>query len=146
MGELSEALDEFTKISNAHYNKIQQILKDKYCWKCPMRSTSRTTSCRDIDAWIRLTGAFERGISNNLLSNDRAEYIEAITSKYILKIIKKHSNHIKYNKVSLLKLKQNMEPYAKKDDILVIKENIESIKYGDLILWPKICPVSFSWF
>lgn len=39
-----------------------------------------------------------------------------------------------------------MEPFAQKDDLLIIKENSESIKAGDLVLWPQICPVSILWF
>ncbi len=146
MGELSKALDEFTQISREYYIKIQQILKDNYCWKCPMRTTSKSTSCKDIDAWIRLTGAFERGIHQHLLSEDEFNNIEFVTSRYLAKVIKKHFRHLKYNKMILLKLKEDVKPYARKDDLLIIKENPESIKAGDLILWPQICPVSIYWF
>lgn len=147
MGELSKALEEFSKISEGYYKKIQEILKEEYCWKCPMRSTSKLTSCRDIDAWIRLTGAFERGIHQHLLSkNESQDSLEYITSRYLAKVIKKHSRHLKYHKTLVLKLKEDIEPFAKKDDLLIIKENIESIKTGDLILWPEICPISTYWF
>ncbi|MGZ7119261.1 MAG: hypothetical protein ACXVH2_06105 [Methanobacterium sp.] len=147
MGELSEALDEFRRISKEHYAKIQQILKDEYCWKCPMRSTSTSTSCRDIDTWIRLTTAFESGIRDYLISKDESkDNIEAVTSRYLLKVIKKHSRHLKYHKTVVLKLQQDMDPYAKKDDLLIIKENVESVKSGDMVLWPQICPISIFWF
>jgi hypothetical protein len=147
MGELSEALDDFSRISKVHYLKIQQILNDKYCWKCPMRSTSEMASCKDIDAWIRLTGAFERGIREHFLTKYESEdKIEAINSKYLLKVIKKHSRHLKYEKTNILKLKDDVEPFAKKDDLLIVRENIESIKAGDLVLWPQICPISIYWF
>lgn len=147
MGELSKALGEFAQISRDHYAKLQQILKDEYCWKCPMRSTSKSTSCRDIDTWIRLTGAFERGIYKYLLSKyESKDKLEAITSRYLSKIIKKHSRHLKYDKTVVLKLKEDVEPFAKKDDLLLLKENVESVKTGDLILWPQICPVTILWF
>ncbi len=147
MGKLNEALDEFALISRDHYAKIQQILKDEYCWKCPMRSTSGSTSCRDIDAWIRLTGAFERGIHEHLLRKDGSKNnIEAKTSRYLFKVIKKHSRYLKYDKILVLKLKEGIQPYAKKDDLLIINEDVESVKRGDLVLWPQICPVSFFWF
>lgn len=147
MGELFEALEEFSRVSRDHYRKIQEILKEEHCWKCPMRSTSKSTSCRDIDAWIRLTGAFERGIHEHLLLKDGSrDNLEAITSRYLSKVIKKHSRNLKYHKTVLLKLKEDIKPFAKKGDLLVVKENPESVKEGDLILWPQICPVSTYWF
>jgi hypothetical protein len=143
MGELSKALGEFSRVSRDHYAKIQEILKDEYCWKCPMRSTSKSTSCRDVDAWIRLTGAFERGIHEHLLSKGGSETnLEAVTTRYLSKIIKKHSQNLKYHKTLVLKLKEDIKPFAKKGDLLLVKENPESIKENDLILCPEICPIS----
>jgi len=147
MGKLFEALEEFSRISRDHYRKIQEILNEEHCWKCPMRSTSKSTSCRDIDAWIRLTGAFEKGIHEHLLlKNDPHDNLETVTSRYLSKVIKKHSRNLKYHKTLLLKLKEDIEPFAKKGDLLVVRENPESVKKGDLILWPQICPVSVYWF
>jgi len=147
MGELSEALNEFTKVSREYYIKIQQILEDDYCWKCPMRSTSNSASCKDIDAWIRLTGAFESGIHQHLLTKDESKgNIEAITSRYLLKVLKKQYRALKYDKIIILRLKEDIEPFTKKNDLLIVKENVESIKAGDLILWPQICPISIYWF
>ena len=147
MGELSEALEEFSRVSRDHYAKIQEILKEEYCCKCPMRSTSKSTSCRDVDAWIRLTGAFERGIHEHLLSKGESDTnLESITTRYLSKVIKKHSQNLKYHKTLVLKLKDNIKPFAKKGDLLLVKENPESVKEGDLILWPEICPISTYWF
>ncbi len=147
MGELSEALEEFSRVSRDHYAKIQEILKNEYCWKCPMRSTSKSTSCRNVDAWIRLTGAFERGIHEHLLSKGESDTnLESITTRYLAKVIKKHSQNLKYHKTLVLKLKDNIKPFAKKGDLLLVKENPESVKKGDLILWPEICPISTYWF
>lgn len=147
MGKLSEALDEFGRVSRDYYAKIQEILKDEYCWKCPMRSKSKNTSCRDIDAWIRLTGAFERGVHEHLLSKDESyENLEFTTSRYLSKVIKKHSQNLKYQKTLILKLKEDIKPFAKKDDLILVKENPESVKVGDLVLWPQICPISIYWF
>lgn len=147
MGKLSEALNEFSRVSRDHYTKIQEILKEEYCWKCPMRSTSKNTSCRDIDAWIRLTGAFERGIHEHLLSKEEPyENLESLTSRYLSKVIKKHSQNLKYQKTLVLKLKEDIKPFVKKDDLLLVKENPESVKAGDLVLWPEICPISIFWF
>jgi hypothetical protein len=147
MGELSETLDKFSKISKEFHGKIQKILRDKYCWKCPMRSTRKNTFCNELDAWIRLTGAFERGVKNNVLENvDSEDDLDIITSRYLSKLLKKHNRSIKYDKTIILKLKENIEPFALKGDLLFIKENPESVKVDDLIIWPQICPVSFYWF
>jgi hypothetical protein len=112
-----------------------------------MRSTSKSTTCRDIDAWIRLTGAFERGIHQHILSKEESrENLESITNRYLSKVVKKHTMNLKYHKTVLLKLKEDIEPFAQKGDLLLVKENPESVKAGDLILWPEICPVSAYWF
>ncbi len=147
MGELTETLEEFSGISRDFHAKIMKILEDKYCWKCPMRSTSNKTNCREVDAWRRLTSAFETGIRDHLVSKDiSSEEIEAITIKYLSKIVKKHNQAINYDKTVILKLKEDIEPFAFKGDLLFIKENPKSVKVDDLVLWPQICPVSIYWF
>lgn len=147
MGELSDTLDEFSKVSKEFQGKIQKILKDNYCWKCPMRSTSKNTFCNNLDAWMRLTGAFEKGIQDNILEDiNSKDKLEIITSRYLFKLLKKHKRLLKYDKTVILKLKEDVEPFALKDDLIFIKENPESIKINDLIIWPQICPVSFYWF
>ncbi len=147
MSELSDALDEFSEISRGFHAKIQKILKGKYCWKCPMRTTSKNTFCNELDAWIRLTGAFERGIQESMLEDvNSKDNLEVITSRYLFKILKKNKRQLKYNKTTILKLKEDIKPFALKDDLLFIRENPESVKINDLILWPQICPVSFYWF
>lgn len=147
MGDLSKALCEFSKVSKEFHAEIQKILKDRYCWKCPMRSTSKNTFCNELDPWIRLTGAFERGVQDNILKNvTSTDDLESITSKYLFKLLKKHQRSLKYEKTNILKLKEDVEPFALKGDLLFIKENPESVKTNDLVLWPQICPVSFYWF
>lgn len=147
MGELSATLDEFSRISKDFHAKVMKILEDKYCWKCPMRSTNNKTNCREVDAWRRLTSAFEIGIRNHLVSKDiSSEEIETITLKYLSKILKKHDQAINYDKTVILKLKEDIKPFASKGDLLFIKENPTSVKEDDLVLWPQICPVSIYWF
>jgi len=147
MGELYDALDEFSEISKEFHGKIQKILKDKYCWKCPMRSTSKNTFCNELDAWMRLTGAFERGVQDSILEDIVSkDNLEIITTRYLLKLLKKYKRPLKYDKTVILKLKEDIEPFALKDDLIFIKENPESVKIDDLIIWPQICPVSFYWF
>lgn len=147
MGELSDTLDEFSEISREFHAKIQKILKNKYCWKCPMRSTSKNTFCNELDTWIRLTGAFERGVQENILENvDSKDNLDVITFRYMFKLLKKHKRGLKYSKTTILKLKEDINPFALKDDLLFIRETPESVKTNDLILWPQLCPVSFYWF
>jgi len=147
MGKLTETMNEFSSISSEYYQKIQEILRDEYCWKCPMRSTSSKTNCREIDAWIRLTGAFENGIRSIIISEGiSSDDLEVTTRRYLSKLLKKHQRPLNYEKTVVLKLKDDIEPYARKDDLLLVKENPGSVKADDLVLWPQICPVSFYWF
>jgi hypothetical protein len=147
MGELSDALNEFSEISREFHARIQKILRDKYCWKCPMRSTSKNSFCNELDAWIRLTSAFERGVKDNILENVSSnDSLDVITSRYLFKLLKKSKRQLKYDKTTILKLKEDITPFALKNDLLFIEENPESVKTNDLVLWPQICPVSFYWF
>lgn len=144
MGELSDALEEFEKISKVHYKKIMEILEEKYCWKCPMRSTSDKSFCREVDVWIRLTNALEDGIIDLLEKNLSRGALNAITMKYLSKISK---NSQKYDRKILLKSKRELKPFATRDSLLIIKENPGYLKEGDLVLISEICPIytySFS--
>lgn len=55
-------LEEFRALPQKHYGDLVDALEDKYCWKCPMRSTSSETFCREAEIWIRLSNAFEQSI------------------------------------------------------------------------------------
>jgi len=109
-----------------------------------MRSTSDKSFCREVDAWIRLTNALEDGIINLLEENIPHEALNAVIMKYLYKISK---NSHKYDRMILLKLKRDVEPFASRDDLLIIKENPGYLKKGDLVLIPEICSIyaySFS--
>lgn len=144
MGELSDALEEFEKFSTEHCKKIMKILEEKYCWKCPMRSTSDKSFCKEVDAWMRLTNALEKGVVDLLEENIPTDALNAVIMKYLSKI-SKHSQ--KCDRKILSKLKMDLEPFATRDSLLIIKENPGYLKKGDLILIPDICPIytySFS--
>jgi len=89
MGELSDTLDEFQEASEKYYQRIMEILEDKYCWKCPMRTNRDETLCREVEAWIKLTEAMESGVRERLSEDNRSrEDIEVITAKFLEKIMK----------------------------------------------------------
>ncbi len=66
MGKLQEELDKFQDTAGAAYQGIMATLEDKYCWKCPMRSTSRNSHCREIHSIRVLHEALDKGIREKL--------------------------------------------------------------------------------
>ncbi|MDI6643841.1 MAG: hypothetical protein QME14_02190 [Methanobacteriaceae archaeon] len=118
-------------------------LKENYCWKCPMRTSSRKTFCRELDAWIRLNNALELAIRDKLEFNISSEALNFIQMKYLNKISKKRPL---YNRKILLTLKKDFPPYAYKEDIILIDENCDQVKKEDIVLIPEICPLSIHGF
>jgi hypothetical protein len=150
MGELSDALDEFQEASEKYYQKIMEILEDKYCWKCPMRTNRKVTLCREVEAWIRLTEAMERGVREKLGGNNHSiEDMEVITAKFLEKSMKsekkmdspgKHEDHL------IIKLEEDAEPYAVSGDFIFVKTQPLKVKGGDLVLMPRACPLATYWY
>ncbi|AXV37584.1 MAG: hypothetical protein CIT01_04935 [Methanobacterium sp. BRmetb2] len=136
MGDLLKTLKEFEDISSEFHEKIMNILKENYCWKCPMRTTSSKTFCREVDAWIRLTHALEDAVKENMEEKLSPEARNFVQMKYLNKISK---NQFSYDRKLLIKLKADLKPYAPKGSVLIIEENCEIIKKDDLVLIPKIC-------
>lgn len=145
MGELSDTLDEFQEISREYYQKIMEILKEKYCWKCPMRSTSNETFCREIDAWIRLTESLEAGIRKELtLESYSLENLEVMAARFLEKKMK--SNKISREKNIILQLEEDAEPFASSGNYLQVKTNPRRVKVNDLVLLPRACPLATYWY
>lgn len=150
MGKLSDALDEFQEISKKHYQKIMEILEDKYCWKCPMRTNRKEMLCREVDAWIRLTEAMECGVREKLEEDNHSiEDMEVITAKFLEKIMKsekkmdspgKHEDHL------IIKLEEDAKPFAVSGDFIFVKTRPLKVKDGDLVLMPRACPLATYWY
>lgn len=145
MGELSDTLDEFQGISQEYYKKIMKILKEKYCWKCPMRSTSSETFCREIDAWIRLIEALEAGVRKELiLESYSLENLEVMAARFLEKKMK--SSKIPREKNLILQLEEDAPPFAVSGNYLEVKTNPRRVKVNDLVLLPRACPLATYWY
>jgi len=144
MGELSDTLKEFQVISGEYYQKIMDILEDKYCWKCPMRTTSKETLCREVESWIRLTESIEGGVLDVLHLNKLSMAgLEVICAKFLEKRIKSGG---KSENSLILKLDENFEPFAKSGDFLLVKTHPLRVKRDDLVLLPRVCPMATYWY
>lgn len=151
MGELSDTLDEFQEVSRSYYGKVMEILKEKYCWKCPMRTTSSETLCREVESWIRLTETVEAGIQQELLSeNISLQNLEVIAAKFLEKNMKsptkKMNPRSKSKDMLVIKLERDQKPFAVSGDFLFVETNIKRIKAGDLVLLPRACPLATYWY
>ena len=147
MAGISDNLEEFRELSRKHYKNLIEGLKDKYCWKCPMRTNSSEAFCREVDSWIRLSVAFEMGIDDHMRDMGIPNNcLEVIASKILEK--KMNSNHLspKFQKLIILKIEENMAHGINSGDFLLVNENPKNVKKGDMVLLPRACPLSLIWF
>lgn len=144
MGELSDTLNEFQNTSKKYYQKVMNILESKYCWKCPMRTNREEMLCQEVEAWIRLTEALEGGVLKGVRhENFSPEKLEIITAKFLEKKMKK--SHTGEKEV-LVKLEDDAKPFATSGDFLYIKTHPLKVKKGDLVLLPRVCPLTIFWY
>ena len=147
MAGISDNLEEFRELSRKHYKNLIESLEEKYCWKCPMRTNSSEAFCREVDSWVRLSGAFEMGIYDHLRNRGLpSNCLEVVSALMLEKKMK--SDHVspKFQKLVFLKVEEDMDPDVKDGNFLLVKENPKILKKGDMILLPRACPLSTFWF
>ncbi len=146
MAGISDNLEEFRELSRNFYRDLIEGLDQKYCWKCPMRTSSSEAFCREVDSWVRLSTAFEMGVYDHLRSMDIPNNcLEVIGAKMLEKQLKSNPRSPKFQKLVLLKISKDIGTLFK-DSFILVKESPKTVKKGDLVLLPRGCPLSTLWF
>jgi hypothetical protein len=147
MGKISNTLDEFQEITRKYYHEIMEILEEEYCWKCPMRTNSKETLCKEVEAWIRLTEAMECGLRDELDGDDFSlDNLEVIAAKFLEKRMKQPHEEEDGEDSLIIKLEKDAEPYAKSGDFIYVKAHPLRVKKDDLVLMPRACPMATYWY
>ena len=151
MGKFSKTLTEYQEVTRKYYQEIMEILKEDYCFKCPMRTNQDQSLCLETEAWIRLTDAMEMGIREGLKGHEYSfEKMEAITAKFIKKQL--HKSSLKDEKADvkedslIIKMEEDAAPYAKSGDFIYVKTHPTRVKKDDLVLMPRACPLATYWY
>lgn len=136
MGDLEERLIEFQEQTKGAYRDIMKILEDKYCWKCPMRSTSTQSRCREVHAGRVLQEAVDEGILGQLILNDIPELeVESMITRILKKKIKRQGGKQKEKNI-ILKVENEQNLDLAPDSFLMVKVNPKRARVGDRILIP----------
>lgn len=136
MGKLQERLDEFQRQTGTVYQDIMNILEDKYCWKCPMHSTSKNSRCREIHAGKVISEVIDKAITVKLNENGvNPVEIEALQMRILKKKIKKQGGK-QGEKIIVLNIDAKQNPNLSSHNQLIIKINPRKVLKGDTILIP----------
>lgn len=136
MGKLSDNLDEFQEKVQKAYAKIMKILEDDYCWKCPMRSTSTKSRCREVHAGRVLQEAVDGGIWGQLISNEVSQLeVEALIIRMLKKKIKRQGGKQK-EKIIIMKVDGDETPDVPPGTLLMVKINPKRVRKGEKVLVP----------
>lgn len=136
MGELQERLDEFQRQTETAYQEIMNILEDKYCWKCPMRSTSKNSRCREIHAGKVLSEVMDTGITSKLNEIDIYPVeIDALIIRMLKKKIKKQGGK-QGEKIIILNVEAEQSPDLSPGNQLMVKINPRKVRKDETILVP----------
>lgn len=137
MGDLQKKLNEFQAHSKSSYVEIMKILEDNYCWKCPMRSTSDQSRCREVHTGRVLQEALEKGIINHL-KNEEVPCVEAeaLVTRMTKKKIKKQGGKQR-EKIIIMKIKSEECPDLALSSWIKVKINPKRALAGDKILIPE---------
>lgn len=135
MGALQERLDRFQEETKTAYQDIMNILEDKYCWKCPMRSTSKNSRCREVHAGRTLQEAMDQGIFNHQQNNLSPVEVNALIARIQKKKTKKQGGPQR-EKTIILKAEGDQNPHFSPHEWLMIKINPRRLLKGEKILVP----------
>lgn len=143
---ISDNLEEFRKLSNMHYKYLIEGLDEKYCWKCPMRTNRSESFCREVDSWVRLSGAFEMGVQDALREMGLPNPCMEVLASKILGKKMGFSSEKKLMRLIIFKIKENMGYGVLSGKFVLIKENPTILKSEDIIVLPKACPLATYWY
>lgn len=135
MGALQERLDLFQEETKTAYQEIMNILEDEYCWKCPMRSTSKNSRCREVHAGRVLQEAMDQGIYNQLQINLSPLEVNALIARIQKKKTKKQGGPQR-EKTIILRVEGDQNPHFSPHQWLMVKINPRRILKGEKILIP----------
>ncbi|MDY9924060.1 hypothetical protein [Methanobacterium sp.] len=136
MGELQKRLGEFQRQTGTAYQEIMNILEDKYCWKCPMRSTSKNSRCREIHAGKVLHESMDKGITCKINEhNVHPVEIEALIMRMLKKKIKNQGGR-QGEKIIIISIETEQNPALSPENKLMVKINPRKIRKGETILIP----------
>jgi len=134
MGELQKRLHNIQQDNKNAYNDLKYILKDKYCWKCPMRSTSNQARCREIHAGRVLQEAVDEGIINHLLEADIGIVeVESLINRMLKKKIKRQGRKQRETTI-IIQVNDEQNPDLTPNICLKIQINPKRVHVGDQIL------------
>ncbi|MGB9837435.1 hypothetical protein [Methanothermobacter sp.] len=64
--KMKDVIDEFRRAAGKSFRELRRVLDEKYCWKCPQRSTRDRIGCREVEAWMRLTSTLEEELTEQV--------------------------------------------------------------------------------
>ncbi|BDZ67246.1 hypothetical protein [Methanobacterium ferruginis] len=136
MGDIQNRLDELQEEIKTTYKEIMEILEDKYCWKCPMRTTSMETRCREIHAGRVILKAVDEGIAAQLLENQIPWIeVEALILRMFKRKIKNQGGRPR-EKTIIFKVESEQNLDLTLNSWLMVKINPRRVRVGDEILIP----------
>ncbi|MBP1944809.1 hypothetical protein [Methanobacterium petrolearium] len=136
MGVLQKRQMDFEEHCKTAYSEIMKILEDKYCWKCPMRSTSTQSRCRELHSGRLLQEALEEGIISQLVETGVVSVeLEALMNRMLKKRIK-HQGGNQREKTIILKVEAWQNTDLAPDSWIKVKVNPKRVRVGDEILIP----------
>ncbi len=136
MGELQNKLEKFQEYTKIVYAEIMNVLEDHYCWKCPMRSTSTQSRCREIHAGRVIHEALDDGIID-YFSQSKVSPVEvdAVIIRMLKKKIKREGGK-QAEKIIIMNVEEGQNPDLPLNSWIKVKINPKRAKIGEKILIP----------
>jgi len=98
--KMKDVIDEFRRAAGKSFRELRRVLHEKYCWKCPQRSTRDRIGCREVEAWMRLRSALEEELTEQVKGLGETYHegvllrIREKTEKPTIKIIRDKGGYI----------------------------------------------------
>lgn len=123
--QMKQIIARFKGSARKSFEDLRRALDERYCWKCPQRSTRENIGCREADAWIRLRSALEEELRAHLaetLGKDRLDLV-------------------------LLRMRDrectgDLKIIRRRQEYLVVRDSVSGIRIGhEVLLGPNVLRV-----
>lgn len=116
---MKNLIKKFQENCRKSFDDLCLYIDNKYCWKCPQRSTRDKIGCREADVWLRLKEALDDELKSHIKSASGEGFLDIVITRMLEKSRKGRTLILRIGDSDYIILKEKTSGFMRGDHILV---------------------------